>query len=539
MPYQINKFNGDPLVVLEDGTLDSTTSIGLVGKNFAGYGEIQNENFLWLLENFAGENPPGRPSVGQLWYNSTEDRINVWDGAAWNIVGNTTISNDDPQTPAAGDHWLDSTDNKFYVYDGTDWAFIGPETVNGYGVTRLVSDKIKESTGSTFYPIIKVTLNDTVVAIISERDFDIYSIDSIPGFTSLKKGITLSSTSSITGPLIGNADTATTLAATKNINGVAFDGSSDITLTALTPNTLSAGEHLIGTSFNGSADVTWSVNARSNNIDNSIVKRDSSGNFYASTIYSDVVGTLTGSSSIAVFGNVQGDVTGNITGNVTGNIVGNVTGNVVGNITGDLVGDTTGDHLGDVTGNVIGNVTGNITGLAGSATRLATPRQINSVSFDGTANITIFDSTKLPLTGGTITGPLSLPADPTQNLHAATKNYVDTRDNVILASAIAAIPAAFTITYGNTQYSIAGYTNQVGSWNNGANYFDVFPPVGKTMSALRAFIPSIAVIHYAGGVNGDDSMRCTWSNLGDRIRVWVQNTEQRSTPAANWLAIWS
>ena len=59
------------------------------------------------------------------------------------------------------------------------------------------------------------------------------------------------------------------------------------------------------------------------------------------------------------------------------------------------------------------------------------------------------------------------------------------------------------------------------------------------MSALRAFIPSIAVIHYAGGVDGNDSLRCTWSNLGDRIRVWVQNTEQRSTPAANWLAIWS
>jgi regulatory protein YycH of two-component signal transduction system YycFG len=93
-------------------------------------------------------------------------------------------------------------------------------------------------------------------------------------------------------------------------------------------------------------------------------------------------------------------------------------------------------------------------------------------------------------------------------------------------------------TSGNTIYSTSGFTNQVGSWNNGANYFDVFPPAGKSMANLRAFIPSIAVIHYAGGVNGDDSMRCTWSNLGDRIRVYVQNTEQRSTPAANYLAIW-
>jgi hypothetical protein len=97
----------------------------------------------------------------------------------------------------------------------------------------------------------------------------------------------------------------------------------------------------------------------------------------------------------------------------------------------------------------------------------------------------------------------------------------------------------YTFISGNTTYSTSGFTNQVGSWNDGANYFDVFPPAGKTMANLVAFIPSIAVIHYAGGVNGDDSMRCTWSNLGNRIRVYVQNTEQRSTPAANWLAIWS
>ena len=59
------------------------------------------------------------------------------------------------------------------------------------------------------------------------------------------------------------------------------------------------------------------------------------------------------------------------------------------------------------------------------------------------------------------------------------------------------------------------------------------------MGNLVAFIPSIAVVHYAGGVDGNDSIRCTWQAQSDRIRVWVQNTEQRSTPAANYLAVWS
>jgi len=123
-----------------------------------------------------------------------------------------------------------------------------------------------------------------------------------------------------------------------------------------------------------------------------------------------------------------------------------------------------------------------------------------------------------------MTGYVNLHANPVSPLHAATKQYVDTN-------------AAFTITYGQT-YSQSGYTNQVGSWNFGANYFDVFPPAGKSMGNLVAFLPSIAVIHYAGGVDGNDSLVCTYSYFGDRIRVYVQNTEQRSTPAANWIAFW-
>jgi hypothetical protein len=87
--------------------------------------------------------------------------------------------------------------------------------------------------------------------------------------------------------------------------------------------------------------------------------------------------------------------------------------------------------------------------------------------------------------------------------------------------------------------SCVGYTNQVGSFNNGSNYFDVFPPAGKAMANLVAFIPSINVVHYAGGVDGNDSIRTQYQVQGDRIRVWVQNTEQRSTPAGNYLAIWS
>ena len=64
-------------------------------------------------------------------------------------------------------------------------------------------------------------------------------------------------------------------------------------------------------------------------------------------------------------------------------------------------------------------------GNANTATKLQTARTINGVSFDGTANITIADSTKLPIAGGIMTGDLTLKGNPTADLMAATKKYVD------------------------------------------------------------------------------------------------------------------
>jgi len=541
MPYQINKHNGDRLVILDDGTLDSTTSLGLVGKNFAGYGEIQNENFLWLLENFAGSIPPGRAIVGQLWYDSSTQRINVYTGTNnWKIVGNTQVAAVEPTEPAPGDGWLKNDSKQFYVFDGSQFVFVGPETVQGYGVSRAVSTKIRDESNN-YWPVIKLTLNDTVIAIIADRAFTINLLDAVVGFTALIKGINLSATSVISGSLQGNSITSTRLQNPRRINGINFDGTADITVTANTANSIKVGNFLIGNDFNGSTETVWNVNGTSNNTGSTLVARDSTGNFRAGTITADLSGNTSGTH----YGNVQGNVSGNMIGNLTGNVIGNLTGDVV----GDLAGNIQGNVVGDLRGNVLAidtsiayNATtktffGNIQGNSLTADKLTIPKLINGVPFDGTNNITVVDSTKLPLTGGILSGSLRV-LPPTSANEAATKQYVDDRDVILRADILSSLPPNYTITYGNTQYSQAGFTNQVGSFNFGANFFDVFPPIGKTTGDLEAFIPSIAVIHYAGRVDGNDSMICTWSNLGDRIRVYVQNTEQRSTPAANWLAIW-
>ena len=98
MAYVINKFNGDRLTILEDGTKNESTSLGLVGRNYVGYGEIQNENFVFLLENFANSTAPSKPLAGQTWYNTSTKTLNVYSGTGWAPAGGAAVSNTAPNT---------------------------------------------------------------------------------------------------------------------------------------------------------------------------------------------------------------------------------------------------------------------------------------------------------------------------------------------------------------------------------------------------------------------------------------------------------
>ena len=95
------------------------------------------------------------------------------------------------------------------------------------------------------------------------------------------------------GDLDGNAGTATTLQTARTINGVSFNGSANITITANTPNTLTRGTYLTGNNFNGSAATTWAVDATTTNTASKVVARDASGNFAAGTITAALSGNAT------------------------------------------------------------------------------------------------------------------------------------------------------------------------------------------------------------------------------------------------------
>jgi hypothetical protein len=82
MSYIINNTRGQIVAVVGDGTINTTaTDLALVGRAVTNYGDFQNENYVFLLENFANGSAPTQPILGQLWYDSSTDLISAYSTA--------------------------------------------------------------------------------------------------------------------------------------------------------------------------------------------------------------------------------------------------------------------------------------------------------------------------------------------------------------------------------------------------------------------------------------------------------------------------
>ena len=198
MAYKINNTFGTLLVTLADGTIDvATTDLTLIGKGYAGFGERLNENLVKLLENFNNTTAPSNKVQGQLWYDKTNNQLNVYTGSKWKPVGSSTNSTTAPTNAVQGDMWFDTTNTQLYVYTGSAWTLIGPTTVAGSGVTQVITESPEDNTGVK-RSILKLVTNDTVVGVVSNLAFTPSSTEAngaaliTAGFSTIAQGLQLS-----------------------------------------------------------------------------------------------------------------------------------------------------------------------------------------------------------------------------------------------------------------------------------------------------------------------------------------------------------
>lgn len=158
MAYTVNhKDPANGQIIVNDGTLNTSTSLTLVGKNFYGYGEHIAENQLGLLENWASGTAPANPVQGQWWYDNNEAEMKFYDGNKWVSSPHHVIGQEDIQDATGADKPV----TKIKADSGN-----GPETI----------------------------------AVVSDVAFNVNANDSeFTGFTAIGVGITLAAGAKLFG----------------------------------------------------------------------------------------------------------------------------------------------------------------------------------------------------------------------------------------------------------------------------------------------------------------------------------------------------
>ena len=175
-------------ITIEDGTINTTTSLKIPGRNTTAYGAVIAENFLHLLEHFAATSAPSNPSEGQIWYNNDPlvEALFVYNGTNWVPASGITKSISAPAFANTGDLWVDIDNQQLYLFTGGGWILVGPSFSEGLATGARADQIVGQDNVS--YTVLKVEVNGVVVGIISGSDVSFIPKATIAGFPLINPG---------------------------------------------------------------------------------------------------------------------------------------------------------------------------------------------------------------------------------------------------------------------------------------------------------------------------------------------------------------
>lgn len=192
MAYTINLTDGAIFATIADGTINTSSSMTLVGKNYAGYGEFLDENFIHLLENGANSVAPGAPLTGQLWWDKSTSSMKVYNGTVFKTISAATSSPTQPTSNITGDLWWDTVNQQLKVYNGSSFTLIGPAFTPGTGQSGAIVATITDNL-TVDHVVLQFFVNNVLVAMVS-KDPTFTPQTAITGFATVSPGMQLSST---------------------------------------------------------------------------------------------------------------------------------------------------------------------------------------------------------------------------------------------------------------------------------------------------------------------------------------------------------
>ena len=172
MAYVINLTDGTTFATIADGTVNTSSSMILVGKNYAGYGEFLDENFIHLLENSASTTSPSAPLIGQLWWDKSANLLKVnFNGnpsTGWKTISAATASSSAPTSNVTGDLWYDTVNQQLKVWTGSSFIVVGPAFTQSTGTAGAVPETIPNSGGGPDIDVTSLYVAGVRTAIVSD-----------------------------------------------------------------------------------------------------------------------------------------------------------------------------------------------------------------------------------------------------------------------------------------------------------------------------------------------------------------------------------
>ena len=310
MSYTINLTDGTIFAVVADGTINTDSSQTLVGKNYAGYGEFLDENFIRLLENAANTTAPGAPLTGQLWYDKTNNILKCYNGTIFKSISGAIASTSTPTSNVAGDLWFDTTNDQLKAYNGSSFITIGPSFTSGEGTSGAIVTTITDNV-ATDHVVVQMFVNNTIVSIFS-KDATFTPAAAISGFATIGPGLNMSTTVSnaVFNGTATNADTLDTLNSTSFMRSDAAT-SNNTSISILADTGLFVGADSDGKLFVSGSDVYVSNQTS----DGDLIMQVNDGGVTTTCIQIDGATSTVGVRDIT---NLQADGVGNIGSSTTG-----------------------------------------------------------------------------------------------------------------------------------------------------------------------------------------------------------------------------
>jgi hypothetical protein len=483
MAYTINLTDGTVFATIADGTVNTSSSMILVGKNYAGYGEFLDENFIHLLENGANTTAPSAPLIGQLWWDKANTLLKVYNGSSFKTISAATSSASAPVSNVQGDLWYDTVNQQLKVWTGTSFIVVGPAFTSATGTAGAIPEAIPNSGGGPDIDVTSLYVAGVRTAIVSDTAEFVPSAPTSTTFPRIYPGLNLNkgiSDAGFAGNIFNQGNLrlgASGNAAVVIVTGTGANVAGYVTATAnvtggniITVGFASATGNITGGNISTVGLVTAAGNVIGGNINSAAAISavgliTAGGNVTGANIATNGVVTAAGNitgGNILTSGQLSAGGAVNATGNITGgNIItgGGVTATGTITASGNVVAGSGRFFLGD--GGLLSNVSAaiSVTRIENGTSNVAVGSSGGNVTVGvaGTANVVVVSTTGITTNGLTVPSITKSGSNAVGNI-GSSSNYF----NQVFATATTALYADVAERFAADEVLVPGTVVELG-----------------------------------------------------------------------------